>query len=44
MNMPREGLVIIFQTMDELRIWAPIALREWIKRNRPPGRRMLRTG
>lgn len=44
MNMPREGLVIIFQTMDELRIWAPIALREWLKRNRPPGRRMLRTG
>jgi hypothetical protein len=44
MNMPREGLVIIFQTMDELRIWGPVGLREWLKRNRPPGRRLRCTG
>lgn len=32
----REGQIILFQTLDELRILGPIALREWLKRNRPP--------
>ena len=40
----REAVIVIFQTMDELRIWAPVALREWLKRNRPQGRQLLRTG
>lgn len=44
LHLPREGLVIIFQSMDELRIWGPIALREWLKRNRPQGRLLRDAG
>jgi len=42
--LPREGQIVIFATMDELRVFGPIALREWLKRNRPPGRALRRVG
>ena len=41
---PRLGTVVYFQTMDELRVFGPVALREWIKRNRPLARGPRRTG
>ena len=43
-TQPREGLIIIFQNLDELRVWGPVGLREWFKRNRPQGRQLVRTG
>jgi len=36
--LPREGQIVIFATLDELRVWGPVGLREWLKRCRPPGR------
>jgi hypothetical protein len=44
LQVPSEGQVVIFQTTDELRIWGPVGLREWLKRNRPPGRQLRDTG
>jgi hypothetical protein len=38
------GMIVVFATMDELRLWAPVALREWLKRNRPVGRQLRSTG
>jgi hypothetical protein len=38
------GMIVVFATLEELRVWGPIALREWLKRNRPPGRRLCCTG
>lgn len=40
----RPGEIIVFATMDELRAWGPVALREWLKRCRPVGRQLGRTG
>jgi len=40
----REGQIIIFSTLDELRVWGPVATREWLKRNRPQGRQLRDTG
>lgn len=34
---PGEGLVLVFHSLDELRVFGPVALREWLKRNRPEG-------
>ena len=38
------GMIVVFATMDELRVWGPVALREWLKRNRPVGRELRCTG
>ena len=28
---------MVFHSLDELRVFGPVALREWLKRNRPAG-------
>ena len=37
-------MVVVFQSLDEWRIYGPVGLREWLKRNRPPGGRSLGHG
>ena len=39
-----EGVIIVFMTLEELRLFGPLGLRIWLKVNRPPGRAKLRPG
>ena len=38
------GVIIVFMSLDELRLFGPLGLRIWLKVNRPPAGPRLRPG